>query len=85
MSYPYTIEIPHRIAGIPCVIGVINFGAPDITTGGPDSWEQGWDAEYDVLDSKGRPADWLAKKATDADDAEILMLIDDVRRDGGLD
>ena len=61
--YPYTIE--HRIAGIPCLIGVSHYfkqepqgywADSDMDCYGYSEWE------YDILDRKGYPAAWLERK-----------------------
>lgn len=77
----YIDRIEARVAGIPCLIGVTSYGRPAYLGGAPEDCDPGDCAEYDVLDMRGRPADWLARKLTDKDDARILETIDEVRRD----
>ena len=57
-----------HIAGIPCIIDVTSltvvsgegYGAPS------EIDARGWvESEFDVLDTRGRPAPWLARKLTD--------------------
>lgn len=54
------LDLDWRIAGIPCRVRLTAYER------GPDGY-----IEYDVLDSRGRPAPWLARKITDEDDAAI--------------
>jgi hypothetical protein len=64
----YLAEIETRVAGIPCVIGVVDY----ISVAG--SYSQNADSDWDyhgysesdwvVLDSRGRPAPWLERKLT---------------------
>lgn len=66
----YLAEIETRVAGIPCVIGVVDY----ISVAG--SYSQNADSDWDyhgysesdwvVLDSRGRPAPWLERKLTPA-------------------
>ena len=66
----YLAEIETRVAGIPCVIGVVDY----ISVAG--SYSQNADSDWDyhgysesdwvVLDSRGRPAPWLERKLTAA-------------------
>lgn len=54
------LDLDWRIAGIPCKVRLTTY-------------ERGTDGciEYDMLDSRGRPAPWLARKVTGEDDAAI--------------
>jgi hypothetical protein len=71
----YIAQIETRVAGIPCIIGVIEYSS----TSGSYSYNAAsdWDyygyseSEWEVCDRRGRPAPWLAKKLTDEDEAEI--------------
>ena len=71
----YIAEIETRVAGIPCLIGVTHYEA----VSGSYSYHAAsdWDyhgyteAEWEVLDRRGRPAPWLAKKLTGKDEARI--------------
>jgi hypothetical protein len=68
----------YRIAGIPCKISVISV---DFHKGegywAPSSEDaKDWiTAEYEVLDRKGYPAEWLAKKVTDKINSDIITAI----------
>lgn len=66
-------EFEHRIAGIPCRIAVLHYHAePEIRHGHPDTWTAAdTDAEWEVRDSRGRRADWLAAKLTE-DEYDIV-------------
>lgn len=57
-----------RIAGIPCLIEV-----RELSVERP-SWDYPGHEHFDavVLDTRGRPAPWLARKATPTDDARLL-------------
>jgi hypothetical protein len=52
-------KIDARIAGIPCLIGVTAW--PNDDDGG----------EWTILDRRGRPAPWLERKQTEADESRI--------------
>ena len=68
------MQFESRIAGIPCIIDVTSltvvsgegYGAPS------EIDARGWvESEFDVLDRRGRPAPWLARKLTDRMTCEI--------------
>ena len=63
------------ICGIPCLIEVTHYsaGTQGKTNADPDSCYESdpTEIEFDVLDRKGRPAPWLARKLTDAETARI--------------
>jgi hypothetical protein len=71
----YIAEIETRVAGIPCIIGVIEYSS----TSGSYSYNAAsdWDyygyseSEWEVCDRRGRPAPWLARKVTDKISREI--------------
>ena len=67
------------IAGIPCEIEVlyIDWGEEAVLNGPADYWHPGSppDAEYRVLDRRGRPAPWLEEKITDEEHERILAEI----------
>jgi hypothetical protein len=76
----YIAEIETRVAGIPCIIGVIHF---ECTAGSYDyhaasDWDyHGYtESEWEICDRRGRPAPWLAKKVTDKSEAEIEQEIE---------
>jgi hypothetical protein len=57
-----------RVAGIPCQIGVTDYDkyVPAQTYGPPDGCypAEGGVGNWIVLDSHGKPAEWLARKVT---------------------
>ena len=67
-----------RIAGIPCLIEVRSLEVHRPYRGSAhtcdsDTEYYGYtDCEFDVFDRRGRPADWLASKMTDADENRII-------------
>jgi len=69
----YIAEIETRVAGIPCIVGVTHFES----VAGDSRADSDWDyygyteAEFEVLDRRGRPAPWLAKKLTSSDESRI--------------
>ena len=79
-KFKYREIIDHRIAGIPCQIGVrmCKKQPPCPTADNPYDYYGGWDVDYDILDSRGKPAAWLENKATPADHDEILNHIREV-------
>lgn len=77
----YLHEIETRIAGIPCLIGVVDW-VPFIeaqTSGPSHMWaaEEGGYGEWKVLDRSGRPAPWLEKKLTPMEYLRINTLLFD--------
>lgn len=69
----YIAEIDTRIAGIPARIGVVEFcNTPgDIRADNPYDYYGGIDTEYDILDTRGRPAPWLERKLSGEDRDEL--------------
>ena len=69
-------QFEFRVQGIPCRIEVTYFdpGVPTRRNGHPDTWQESEPPymEYDILDSRGRPAPWLEVKATDVDHDRII-------------
>lgn len=69
-----------RVAGIPCQIGVVNYEkhAPmSVYKAHSDLEFYGYsEANYVVLDRRGRPAPWLQRKLDD--DSSILEQIDEL-------
>ena len=63
----YIAEIEHRVAGIPCLIGVISYETE------PQTWDEpgGTYMEWEILDRRGRPAPWLERKVTAKEEASI--------------
>jgi len=71
----YIAEIDHRVAGIPCLIGVSHY---DHTEGSfsydaPSDWDYHGhtDCDWEILDRRGRPAPWLARKINDKEEDAI--------------
>jgi len=71
----YIAEIETRVAGIPCIIGVIEFESVrgSYSYHAASDWDyHGYtESEWEVLDRRGRPALWLAKKLSDKDESRI--------------
>lgn len=73
----FLAEFEHRIAGIPCVIGVTYFHHQPPWRGSAHTCDSDWDyygyteMDFDVLDRRGRKAEWLERKMTDDDRTEI--------------
>ena len=71
----YIAEIETRVAGIPCVIGVVDY--INIAGSYSQNADSDWDyhgyseSEWVVCDRRGRPAPWLAKKLTSKIESEI--------------
>lgn len=63
-----------RIAGIPCTIRVAYASVTPPNSRADSDWDYyGYtDFDYEVCDRRGRPAPWLAKKMTPADEARIM-------------
>lgn len=72
----YLDVIETRVAGIPCQIGVTDYGFSAYISGPPERCYPGDPVEYDVLDMNGRPAPWLARKMKAGDDSRIVELIE---------
>lgn len=60
----YIAEIETRIAGIPCLIGVKEYNQVQGSYYATNDWDyHGYtDCSWDVLDRRGRKADWLERK-----------------------
>ena len=73
----YLAEIETRIAGIPAIIGVTAFerhGA--IRHADSDLDSRGFiECDWEVLDRRGRPAPWLARKVTDGMATDIDSIV----------
>jgi hypothetical protein len=75
----YLETIPHRVAGIPCLIGVIShksvkgsFNYNDVS----DLDYYGYsDSQFHVLDRRGRRATWLEKKLNDREQQSVYESI----------
>ena len=75
----YIAEIETTVAGIPCIVGVTEYSNVAGDCGADSDWdyEGGSECLFDVLDRRGRPAPWLARKLTDEDDSRIQSEIAD--------
>ena len=62
-----------RISGIPCLLRVVRvyIQAPDRGADNRCDYEGYSEIEYTVCDRRGRPAPWLERKLTEADEARI--------------
>lgn len=73
----YISRIESRVAGIPCLIGVLTYHKVGhwqgsvYTCPSSDDWYGYTDIEVEVLDRNGRPAPWLDRKLT-ADDRDRI-------------
>lgn len=68
-----------RVAGIPCFVDVQSYHHQPALGYWAESREdaEGYtDCEYRICDRRGRVAEWLERKATDADHREILEAIE---------
>ena len=79
----FIATINHRLAGIPCQIGVIEFHVTKPWKGSAAScpsdadWYGYTDIDFEVCDRRGRPAPWLEKKLNDDNCADIEAAIHD--------
>lgn len=68
-------EFESRVCGIPCIVRVTYWEryVPAKVSGPPEYCypAEGGYGEWEILDSRGRPAPWLEKKMTDADRQEV--------------
>jgi hypothetical protein len=64
----YIAEIEHRIAGIPCLIGVTDYEgySPAYVSGPPENCypSEGGTGDFEILDRRGYRAKWLERKLT---------------------
>jgi hypothetical protein len=71
----YIAEIETRVAGIPCLIGVVEYFsvAGSYSQNAASDWDYyGYtESDWEVCDRRGRPAPWLARKLTDKITREI--------------
>ena len=75
----YIAEIETTVAGIPCIVGVTEYSSVAGDCGADSDWDYEGDNEclFDVLDRRGRPAPWLAKKLTSKIEAAIEQEIEE--------
>lgn len=71
-----------KVAGIPCTISITDRGtAPDRSATDSDWDYNGCYPQWEVCDRRGRKADWLEAKMTDADisriDREVLDFLEE--------
>ncbi|MEY4074733.1 MAG: hypothetical protein RJA29_2090 [Pseudomonadota bacterium] len=68
------IEITTRVAGIPAVARVTysHYTRPNYASwASPGDYYGGWTLDWEICDSRGRPAPWLERKLTDAERERI--------------
>ena len=62
----YIAEIEHRVAGIPCLIGVIDYtsvkGSYSYNAPSDMDYHGYTECDWEILDRRGRPAPWLQRK-----------------------
>lgn len=67
----FILTFDHRVAGIPCQIGVLSYRHYPPVSANPrachsDLEHYGYsEVDYVVLDRNGRPAEWLQRKVSD--------------------
>lgn len=79
------IEYEIKICGIPAIARVTHYrpGDPGYTSGPPERCypPEPAELEWEVLDRRGRPAAWLARKMTDAEreriERELIQLLEE--------
>jgi hypothetical protein len=71
----YIAEIETRVAGIPCIVGVVEYNCVkgSYSYHAASDWDYyGYtDLDYVILDRRGRPAAWLERKLDDDMRADI--------------
>ena len=81
----YIAEIEHRVAGIPCLIGVIDYtsveGSYSYNAPSDLDYHGYTDVEYDILDRRGRKAAWLERKVDSDIEADIIQRINDYMKE----
>ena len=63
-----------KICGIPCQVRINNFSAADHNASSSDDFHGGFD--FEVLDSRGRKADWLERKMGWDDEQQLTHEIE---------
>lgn len=65
----YVAEIQHRVDGIPCLIGVLDYnrtaGSYSSRAETPDEYYGYTESNWEILDRRGYPAPWLERKLND--------------------
>ena len=68
-------EFETRVCGIPCIVRVKYYEVyiPAKVSGPPEHCypEEGGEGEWEILDRRGKPAPWLERKMTPADDDQL--------------
>ena len=69
----YLTKIESRVAGIPCIICVTHFESVSGNSSADSDWDyHGYtESKFEVCDRRGRPAPWLSRKMTSADESRI--------------
>jgi hypothetical protein len=79
MTTSYIAEIETTVAGIPCIIGVIEYSSTSgsYSHNAASDWDYygHTDCDWEVCDRRGRPAPWLARKVNDKITSEIKQEI----------
>jgi len=77
MPNSFIAQIETRVAGIPCLIGVIDY----VSVPGDSRADSDWDyygyveSDWQLLDRRGRPAAWLERKLTDQARSDVEQAI----------
>ena len=75
MSVSYLAEIETYVAGIPCIVGVVDYhrerGSYSYNAASDLDYYGYTEAAWEVLDRRGRKAEWLARKLTNDDVSRI--------------
>lgn len=77
----YIATLDHRVAGIPCQIGVIRYknvkGSYSSRAMDPDEYYGYVDTDYEILDRKGYHAPWLERKLNNREiDSTVEAIVD---------
>ena len=77
----YIATVEHRLAGIPCQIGVRDYqnvkGSYSSRAMDPDEYHGYIEADYEILDRKGYPAPWLERKLSNSEHESVIEAIVD--------
>lgn len=88
-SNNYIAIIEHRVDGIPCQIGVIDYSCVkgSYSYNAASDWDyHGYtDSEWELLDRKGYRAKWLDYKLTDEETAGVEEAIADYMKESADD
>lgn len=63
------IDFQTKVQGIPCIVQVMrhSYTRPDPYAASSEDFYGGWELDWHLCDQRGRPAEWLEAKLTDAD------------------